>query len=180
MKAESVAVSADTTKRDLVEVFRGSGLTRLPVYETTLDTPLGLVHLKDFALQHGFTLAEDIPAAVEAAEALKSDVEAALAKAAEEARERAKRMAASKVKNGDKPPASDSPADAQPDKAPPDESPDAGPTDDPTAVLEDPSSTPNARSTSGASSQPPPIAASTHTVRPLRSRAGKRCASSSS
>ena len=53
-KAEIVAVSADTTKKDLVEVFRGSGLTRLPVYETTLDTPLGLVHLKDFALQHGF------------------------------------------------------------------------------------------------------------------------------
>jgi LysM repeat protein len=71
-----------------------------------------------------------------------------MAKAAEEARERAKRMAASKVKNGDKPPASDTPADPQPDKAAPDESPDAGPTDDPTAVLEDPASTPDARSTS--------------------------------
>jgi magnesium and cobalt transporter len=29
-------------------------MTRLPVYENTLDTPLGLVHLKDFALSHGF------------------------------------------------------------------------------------------------------------------------------
>ena len=36
------------------EVFKDSGLTRLPVYDGTLDTPLGLAHLKDLALQHGF------------------------------------------------------------------------------------------------------------------------------
>ena len=35
-------------------VFRDSGLSRLPVYKGTLDTPLGMVHLKDFALRHGF------------------------------------------------------------------------------------------------------------------------------
>ncbi|HGG04681.1 MAG TPA: HlyC/CorC family transporter [Aliiroseovarius sp.] len=52
--AEITAVPADTTKKDLVDVFRESGLTRLPVYEGTLDTPIGLVHLKDFALTHGF------------------------------------------------------------------------------------------------------------------------------
>jgi len=37
-----------------VGVFRESGMTRLPVYEGTLDTPVGMVHLKDFALKHGF------------------------------------------------------------------------------------------------------------------------------
>jgi magnesium and cobalt transporter len=53
-KAEIVAVPAEITKPGLVEVFRESGMTRLPVYENTLDTPVGLVHLKDFALSHGF------------------------------------------------------------------------------------------------------------------------------
>ena len=53
-KVEIVAVPADIKKDDLVEVFRQSGLTRLPVYKGTLDTPIGLVHLKDFALKHGF------------------------------------------------------------------------------------------------------------------------------
>jgi magnesium and cobalt transporter len=53
-KADIVAVPADITKDDLVKVFRDSGLTRLPVYEGTLDTPIGFVHLKDFALKHGF------------------------------------------------------------------------------------------------------------------------------
>ena len=36
------------------ELFRDSGLTRIPVYDGTLDTPTGFVHLKDFALIHGF------------------------------------------------------------------------------------------------------------------------------
>ena len=53
-KVEIVAVSDDVTKTALVEVFRESGLTRLPVYTDTLDTPIGLVHLKDLALSHGF------------------------------------------------------------------------------------------------------------------------------
>lgn len=52
--AEIVAVPVDIKKEELVEVFRKSGLTRLPVYDGTLDTPIGLVHLKDFALKHGF------------------------------------------------------------------------------------------------------------------------------
>lgn len=53
-KAEIVAVPTDIKKDDLVQVFRESGMTRLPVYKGTLDTPVGLVHLKDFALGHGF------------------------------------------------------------------------------------------------------------------------------
>ena len=53
-KFEIVAVPVTATKSELVEIFRESGLTRLPVYNETLDSPMGLVHLKDFALQHGF------------------------------------------------------------------------------------------------------------------------------
>jgi len=53
-KAEIVAVSEDIEKDDLVKVFRDSGLTRLPVYRDTLDQPIGMVHLKDFALRHMF------------------------------------------------------------------------------------------------------------------------------
>ncbi len=53
-KVEIVAVPLDIGKDDLVKVFRDSGMTRLPVYDGTMDTPVGLVHLKDFALKYGF------------------------------------------------------------------------------------------------------------------------------
>ncbi|RKF16842.1 HlyC/CorC family transporter [Roseovarius spongiae] len=53
-KADIVSVPHDITKDDLVQVFRESGMTRLPVYNGTLDTPMGFAHLKDFALRHGF------------------------------------------------------------------------------------------------------------------------------
>ncbi|TYB80589.1 hemolysin family protein [Maritimibacter fusiformis] len=53
-KAEIVAVPTEISKDDLVEVFRDSGLSRLPVFDGTLDAPVGLVHLKDVALSHGF------------------------------------------------------------------------------------------------------------------------------
>lgn len=59
-KVEVVAVPSDITKPKLVEVFRESGLTRLPVFKDTLDTPQGLVHLKDFALRHGFNGAGEV------------------------------------------------------------------------------------------------------------------------
>ncbi|MDK3019033.1 hemolysin family protein [Pseudodonghicola flavimaris] len=52
--AEIVAVPNTISMEDLVNVFRESGMTRIPVYEGTLDTPLGFVHLKDLALTHGF------------------------------------------------------------------------------------------------------------------------------
>ncbi len=52
--AEITAVPANIAKDELVQVFRDSGFTRIPVYENTLDTPLGLAHLKDFALTQGF------------------------------------------------------------------------------------------------------------------------------
>ena len=53
-KPDIVAVPVTITKDELVEVFRDSGLTRLPVYDGTLDTPIGIANLKDFALRHGF------------------------------------------------------------------------------------------------------------------------------
>ena len=52
--AEIVAVPLSIPLDELVQVFRDSGLTRIPVYEGTLDTPLGFAHLKDLALIHGF------------------------------------------------------------------------------------------------------------------------------
>ena len=53
-KADIVCVPTTITKDELVHVFRDSGMSRLPVYKGTLDTPQGMVHLKDFALKHGF------------------------------------------------------------------------------------------------------------------------------
>jgi len=53
--AEIVAVPISTSMDELVQVFRDSGLTRVPVYKGTLDTPMGFAHLKDFALTHGFS-----------------------------------------------------------------------------------------------------------------------------
>ncbi|MFO8126167.1 transporter associated domain-containing protein [Yoonia sp.] len=53
-KPDIVAVPVAISKDELVEVFRDSGLTRVPVYDGTLDTPIGIANLKDFALRHGF------------------------------------------------------------------------------------------------------------------------------
>jgi magnesium and cobalt transporter len=53
-RAEVVAVPVDTPLPELVARFRESGMTRLPVFEGTLDAPLGMIHLKDLALNHGF------------------------------------------------------------------------------------------------------------------------------
>jgi len=53
-KADIVAVPVTISRNDLVQVFREKGLTRLPVFDGTLDTPIGFVNLKDFALMYGF------------------------------------------------------------------------------------------------------------------------------
>ncbi len=53
-KADVIAVPVDIGKAELVEVFRESGFSRVPVYRETLDHPLGLLLLKDFALECGF------------------------------------------------------------------------------------------------------------------------------
>jgi len=56
---EITAVPVDITRAHLIDVFRESGYTRIPVYDGTLDNPLGLVHLKDIALRFGFGAADD-------------------------------------------------------------------------------------------------------------------------
>ncbi len=53
-KADIISVPTNVKKDDLVDVFRKSGLSRLPVFKGTMDSPVGLVHLKDFSLRHGF------------------------------------------------------------------------------------------------------------------------------
>lgn len=53
-KVEIVAVPVTITRDELVEVFRQQGFSRLPVFKGTLDTPMGLIHLKDLALEYGF------------------------------------------------------------------------------------------------------------------------------
>jgi magnesium and cobalt transporter len=52
--ADIVAVPVTADMDELVEIFKESGLTRLPVYDGTLDSPIGFAHLKDLALRHGF------------------------------------------------------------------------------------------------------------------------------
>ena len=53
-RADIIALSEEASFEDVIEVFRTSTSTRVPVYSDTLDNPLGLIHLKDFALSHGF------------------------------------------------------------------------------------------------------------------------------
>lgn len=53
-KADINAVPTTATLDEVVAIFKESGLTRLPAYDGTLDTPVGLLHLKDLALTHGF------------------------------------------------------------------------------------------------------------------------------
>ena len=50
-KADIVAVHKSITKDELFDTFKNTALTRLPVYENTLDNPLGFVHFKDFILK---------------------------------------------------------------------------------------------------------------------------------
>ncbi len=53
-KIEIAAVPLDIGLEALVAAFREHGYSRLPVFKGSLDHPLGLVLLKDLALQHGF------------------------------------------------------------------------------------------------------------------------------
>lgn len=53
-KAEMVAAPDTSSLDDLVALFREHGFSRLPIYADTLDSPLGMIHLKDLSLKHGF------------------------------------------------------------------------------------------------------------------------------
>ncbi len=55
-KAEIVAVPVEISRDELIAVLRDSGFSRLPVYNETLDKPLGLLLLKDLVLRHGFDM----------------------------------------------------------------------------------------------------------------------------
>lgn len=57
-KAEIVGVPADIGREGLLEVIRDSGFSRLPVYDETLDRPMGFLLLKDLVLRQGFNLKE--------------------------------------------------------------------------------------------------------------------------
>jgi magnesium and cobalt transporter len=54
-KVEIEALAVTATLPEVVEAFRKSGYSRLPVFKGTLDMPQGIVHLKDFAIQQFFT-----------------------------------------------------------------------------------------------------------------------------
>ena len=53
-RAEIASVSVDKDLPQLVEEFRENGFSRLPVFEGTLDGPIGFLHLKDLAMAYGF------------------------------------------------------------------------------------------------------------------------------
>lgn len=57
-RAEIVAVERESDRASLIEVFRESGFSRLPVYNETMDKPLGLLLLKDLVLRDGFDLGQ--------------------------------------------------------------------------------------------------------------------------
>jgi magnesium and cobalt transporter len=57
-RADIVAVPNDASFAQVVEAFRSSELSRLPVYDETLDQPEGLLLFKDVALRHGFGAAD--------------------------------------------------------------------------------------------------------------------------
>ncbi|MDW3224862.1 MAG: hemolysin family protein [Paracoccaceae bacterium] len=53
-KADIISIAVTAPLEEVVTIFKESGLTRLPAYDGTLDTPIGFLHLKDLALTHGF------------------------------------------------------------------------------------------------------------------------------
>ena len=49
-RADVVAIALDTPLRDVLDLFRNAGHSRLPVYEDTLDDPRGMIHIRDFVV----------------------------------------------------------------------------------------------------------------------------------
>ncbi|MGF1445742.1 MAG: hemolysin family protein [Pikeienuella sp.] len=52
-RADIVAVPVDASLQDVMAALSEGQLSRVPVYQETLDDPLGFVHLKDLALAYG-------------------------------------------------------------------------------------------------------------------------------
>ena len=53
-RADIRAIEIGLPLSKMIKEFKDSGYSRLPVYEESLDNPLGLLHLKDLALKYGF------------------------------------------------------------------------------------------------------------------------------
>jgi hemolysin (HlyC) family protein len=49
-RADVVALTLDTPLREVLDLFRTAGHSRLPVYEDTLDDPRGMIHIRDFVV----------------------------------------------------------------------------------------------------------------------------------
>ena len=47
-RADVVAISLDATLREVLDLFRTAGHSRLPVYAEKLDDPRGMIHIRDF------------------------------------------------------------------------------------------------------------------------------------
>lgn len=47
-RVDIVAISVDTPIPEIMEIFRTSGFSRLPVYRDTIDSVVGVIHEKDF------------------------------------------------------------------------------------------------------------------------------------
>lgn len=63
-RADICAIEVDVTLTKIIKAFKESGYSRLPVFEETLDNPLGLLHLKDLALKYGFNGAKSSKPAI--------------------------------------------------------------------------------------------------------------------
>jgi CBS domain containing-hemolysin-like protein len=49
-RADIVALALDASLREVLDLFRTAGHSRLPVYEDTLDDPRGMIHIRDFVV----------------------------------------------------------------------------------------------------------------------------------
>ena len=49
-RANIIALAVDTPLRDVLELFKTAGHSRLPVYGETLDDPRGMIHIRDFVV----------------------------------------------------------------------------------------------------------------------------------
>src|SRR5271166_4751225 len=49
-RADIIARTLDTPLRDVLDLFRTAGHSRLPVYGETLDDPRGMIHIRDFVV----------------------------------------------------------------------------------------------------------------------------------
>ena len=53
-RADIVCIPSEMNVDVMIEEFRDSGYSRLPVFEDTLDNTIGMIHLKDLALKYIF------------------------------------------------------------------------------------------------------------------------------